>query len=238
MSLKPNNHCTDEQIIDYVLGHLEQESKLEVQGHLRVCNECQKKLDEWDYLMNDSEKVQPSSFVKQRLDKEITMFPKPSKSPNTKKVFALISNIAVLFLCMSLYWNMRTQDLTYEVAQNDDVKPDIVVRQPETSRLDIVPLTNFNDMEGNVWINDATNEVLVEVNGLTQLSANDYQLWVIHSNNQFNTEVLELQDGSVRVYYKSPNVAQLKVIKASIEPVGGSRVPIGPETFYVNVNQD
>src|SRR5699024_1509436 len=103
--------------------------------------------------------------------------------------------------------------------------------------LKIVPVVDNTNMTGGVWLNQSTNEMILHVDGLVPLHTNNYQLWLIHKNDDWNGELLNLRDGSIRVYYKGEDIAMLKYIKVSVEPPGVSLKPSGPEAFYVDLEK-
>lgn len=234
--MKSNNHVEEELLIDFVRSQLDENKKEEIQAHINRCERCAANVKEWQLLLkpDDELDVAASPYVKARIDRSIEQLSEPKITKSKKPIFAFISGVAVILLCIGLYANIRTQDLTYEVRQNEEIEEASLVLQPDTNRLDIIPVANDQDISGNVWINDATNEMLVEVQGLTHLTTNDYQLWVIHTNDRYRSELLKLENGMARVYYRGEDVAGLKLIKASVEPLGGSEQPTGPETFYVD----
>src|SRR5699024_9078309 len=84
----------------------------------------------------------------------------------------------------------------FVMAQHDEIPTETVAESSDTDRLRIIPVTSDADMIGDVWLNEATNEMVLRVDGLTPLKTNDYQLWLIHQNNDWNGELLNLRDGS------------------------------------------
>ncbi|MDC3418531.1 anti-sigma factor domain-containing protein [Aquibacillus salsiterrae] len=229
-------HVDEHLLIDYAKDQLDSDKRTEIIAHVNMCAQCQTNLKEWELLLNREQQIanDPSPYLKTRIHHSIAKHGKPKRTIAFKPIFASISGVMIVFLCVLLYINMRAQDLTYEVRQNEEIGESELFNHPNTNRLDIIPASTAQNVSGNVWINNATNEMLVEVQGLTHLAERDYQLWVIHSNDQFRSELLQLQNGTAKVYYRGEDLTKLERIKASVEPLGGSDKPTGPETFYVN----
>jgi len=102
----------------------------------------------------------------------------------------------------------------------------------------MVPLATAAAIDGQLFLNKQTNEVVFFADGLMPLQTNDYQLWIVHENDYWNGQLLQIRDGSVRVYYKSPDITLLKYFKVSVEPRGGSLSPTGPEILHVDFNEE
>jgi anti-sigma-K factor RskA len=237
-----HNHIKAETIVDFILGNLVVEKEDAVKAHLHTCTQCKNECKSWEQMIGEGEHekaVQASSGLKSRLMKSVDNHPRvKQRIAWNKQAFLFVSLAAFLLLSVGLYHLVRSEAPAYVVKQNDQVMEEVVMKNPNTNRLDITPVTTSNNISGNVWLNDLTDEMLVKVNGLPSLSTKDYQLWIVHTDNEWQGQLLNIRNGSVGVYYKGPDLAQLKFIKVSIEPRGGSEAPTGPDTFFVDFNKD
>lgn len=75
--------------------------------------------------------------------------------------------------------------------------------------------------------------MLLEVDGLEELINQDYQLWIIYTDNSIDHEILPTQNGMTRMLFRDIDVDEFKKLKASVEPRGGSIEQTGPDTFIV-----
>ncbi|WP_164669284.1 anti-sigma factor [Virgibacillus doumboii] len=241
-----NNHIPEQKIIDFVLGNLNEEENAQITQHTKKCQACQEVLEEWqdtfDTEEQRSEQLQPSNLLKKRLDKSIeredNAAEKKKRKQKPKPVYLLGSLAAVLVLSIGLttqFGNKTNTAVDEQVIYNDEIREERIQSKPNTEQLEIIPVSQFDQVSGNVWINDSTREMLVEIDGLTNLEGRNYQLWIIDTDDNIEGELLPIQNGSVRIFYQGKVVDQVKLIKTSVEPAGGSVKPTGPETFTVDV---
>jgi len=225
-------HFTEEALIDFCLGEVSFDRQQEINEHLETCAECKKVTETWLEVLNQQSSVQPSVDLKDKIWENAKKQRMPGKKPRT--FLMAISSAAVLFLLfMGLLLDNRSDFHSYEVAHNDDIQTESIQTNPQTEQLNVIPVAEFHDIKGNLWINGVNQELLLEVDGLADLSDRDYQLWIIYDNDNIKGELLSTIDGSSRVMIKGADVKQFKILKASIEPIGGSPEPTGPETFIV-----
>lgn len=233
------NHIHEEKIVDYILGNLSSETATEVENHLKACSHCKAESESWQHLLDKANSPIPSPALKARLNENIERLPKQRKDRWKRPVIA-VASAAVLFLFVGLYLfngkeQMDTVSQDYIMAQHDEIPENILVERSDTNHLEILPVATNESIRGDIWMNEATNEMMIRVDGLTPLNAQDYQLWLVRKNDLWNGELLHLQNGSVRVYYKGPDIRLVKHIKVSVEPLGGSLTPTGPEKLRIDL---
>ncbi len=237
------NHVNEAIMIDYVLGKLSSNKNEAIGQHIMNCSDCKKELRYWEHLLNVESNLQPSPVLISKIYESIDNKQIAKKKRNWKKATLVITSFATAILVLfSIYYMnfdnvfINKRDQNYVMVQHDKKQEQKLIRNPETDQLDISPVTNNQNIHGEVWLNKETNELMLRVDGLAPIKSQDYQLWIIHTNDDWNGEILHLENGSARVYYRSPDIKLLRFLRVSVEPLGGSNLPTGPETFYVDLN--
>lgn len=229
-------HIPEMKLIDMAMEKIESEEEREhIKKHLAICPHCREKLAKWQLVMETETNLQPSAELKENIWKQAsaTMKPKERKKKAKTTVAFASAFIAASLLVFGLFHTKPHVHPTVEVAQNDRIEEENLRFYPETKQVAVIPVSDFNHIRGNLWMNDVTEEMLLEVDGFIPLQEKDYQLWIIYENNDIQGELLSVQDGVTRVLFKGPEINELKLIKASVEPKGGSSKPTGPNTFIV-----
>lgn len=226
--MKQHKHLSEEQLIDIVLGNLPENE------HIKNCEHCQAKIDRWSQILRHEIKESPSEHLKGNIWAEFEKAKKPKrKIPRKSILIYSFGTIAAIFvIAIGLIFYKSSLVPSYEVTFNDEIDKHIQ-HEAETKQVAVIPVADFPEISGNLWINDHTNELLLEVDGLENLVNNDYQLWIIYDEDQMDGEILSIQDGTSRVFMKSDHVGSLELLKGSLEPLGGSSEPTGPEMFVV-----
>ena len=228
----------EETLIDFVLGNLSDGQTDQLRLHLADCQSCQEKVNHWKERLEKNEAIQPSPFLKTRIDNTIrTLSRKKRKRFSLNAAFIIASACAILLSVIGLYQIKPVQHEPSVVLQNDEIKENTVIDAPETNRFYIQPVSHFDQIEGYAWVNDATKEMLLKVDGLRPYTKKDYQIWLVHSDHHLYDDVLHVEDGRVKLYYKGSDVNYVTLIRVSLEPKGGSETPTGPEPFIVELNR-
>lgn len=248
------NRYTEEILIDYVNDEISEKMKAEVTNHLSNCQVCEMTVQSWRQILQlEYEKGQlqitPSSELKNRVMRSIRVIDEQKrhekrryKTLNKKFAFRFSTLAAALLLVIGLFQYtsndpLKTHDRGIEVLHNDEIKMSAIETLPHTNQLSITPLMNEKEMEGNVWLNPVKNEMLLEIRGLKKLPEADYQVWFIDIDDVMNGEILRIVNGTSRIFYRGMDVNNLKLIKGSVEPLGGSVRPTGPETFIIELKR-
>lgn len=236
-------HIDEMKMVDYVLNALAREESVKVEEHIKICDTCRTEMEHWRKILQNKTIIEPSAALNQKIqsitNRNVTPFRKEDRS---KRIFMASSLIASVIFAIALYvyFHDNQTDLTetssqgYIIAQHDQVPEQQLLRQPETARQPLVSLTSQN-VYGELWLNEETNELIFLAEGLIPLERSDYQLWVVHVDDYWNGQLLQLRNGSTRVYYKAEDISLLKYLKVSVEPEGGSLRPTGPEIFHVDL---
>ena len=85
------------------------------------------------------------------------------------------------------------------------------------------------------WFNPVTNQMFLEIYGIRKPQNRDYQLWMIYKDNHVRDQILPVKNGSIKIFIQGKNFHQIKQIRASMEPKGGSIIQTGPDTFIIEV---
>ncbi|KRG11849.1 hypothetical protein ACA30_00965 [Virgibacillus soli] len=230
---------TEQTIVDYVLGNVPTKKAMEVSTHLAECESCQQTFKHWQsMLLSDKEQFStPSPLLKEKIWDSLETKRKEGMSLSSKKVFSIAAMAAIVCLFVGLfYYNQNnSEEGSVHIAQYNEANIRDFQGKPDTQQLNIIPVSNREKVEGNIWINQMTDQMFLEVDGLRPLNDQDYQLWILYNNDDIQHKVMPIEDGSTRILIQGEDFSRLKRIKASIEPKGGSIVQTGPDTFIVEV---
>ncbi|SDJ05046.1 anti-sigma factor [Alteribacillus bidgolensis] len=240
-----NRKCgwTEEEVVDFIMGNLSEPKAYRLQQHMDRCKNCQDRYGQWQEIVDNKQKTAaPSPMLKKRIDKSVDSLPQRKKKKRPAVLAsAMIASIAIIILLIgSGLSTLLTPSQEHNIVkQNEDIEYNEIINDPQTSEFEVLPTINTHQdqIKGNIWINDRTNEMFMEVEGLTELEEKDYQLWLIDPNERLHDELLQIRYGSNQLYYKGPEMNQVKWIIVSIEPKGGSHTPTGPETFSVDLSR-
>lgn len=232
-------HLPEEVIVDYLLGHVEDNQRGAVQGHIQDCNKCAQKLNEWEILLHQEAPVEfASDKVKARVWDSI------EKENDRKRkrwswlrkptfTFAAIAAVITLIVIVFRDFQEPMPLSNYEFKENDNIPVETMEEKRYTNQIAIMPVAQFQNLDGRVWVNEHTNEMLLELSGLYRLPNHDYQLWIIYTDDQMDYEIIPVQNGSTRMFFQGIPIEEFKRVKGSVEPLGGSEKQTGPDTFYI-----
>ncbi|WAA11928.1 anti-sigma factor [Fervidibacillus halotolerans] len=234
--MKRAKHISEQKIIDFLSGELPEKEAEQIQSHLHECENCMNIAVRWGKLLKNThlQPVQPSPELKEQMWKMVDRKPLKKRKGYVKPIATVLSFAAAISLFLLIFNGRPEMDKPYEVVKNDEIPFETFHATPNTKQWNIVPTMNHQQINGNIWINDDTNEMFLEVDGLPHYRNRDYQLWIIYSNNDVEGELLILQNGSSRIFFQGIDVEKFKLIKASVEPKGGSTHQTGPDTFFVD----
>ncbi|MFD2656431.1 anti-sigma factor [Gracilibacillus thailandensis] len=238
-----DKHISEEKLVDYLEGQLSESEAQDIQRHVDDCVKCQQTLAFWQETLAMDEDLQPSAELKEKIDQSLLSERSPKQHLVKWKtpLFGLAGVMVVVILCFNLtdiLKEQQTAEPDYEVYQNQDIMSDqVFMNNPVVDSQPIKPYEDFAEMEGMVWINPQTQEILLEMEGLTNIYNNDYQIWIIDKNGNINGDLIMVENGSARVLYRVEDLSDFRFMKGSVEPPGGSHRPTGPETFYVDIEK-
>ena len=232
-------HIPEEKLIDYTSGRIPLEEAGSIHSHLQYCRQCYATLEKWQQLLVNLEFEEPPAALKERIWNTVGC--KQTKRKQTWQPRLAIRSLiltAIIGLIVGLGFFMQGEKKSPPVAVNDEFRALQLQQNPQTKQIHIIPASSaYDSIHGNIWINTDTKELLLEVEGLVQLANRDYQVWIIYADDDIIGALLPIQNGMSRLFIHDENVPQLKMLKGSIEPKGGSVIPTGPDTFYVEIKE-
>ncbi|WP_445613684.1 anti-sigma factor domain-containing protein [Geobacillus sp. YF-1] len=243
-----HNHIPETKIVDWMLGTLPEQEKEAVSSHLRQCAFCQNALKAWEAIGMEatSRSVEPPSAMKERIWANMEAQKQAKRMQHRLRWAAGLGGaalVAFLFFVRSSFSDDGSV-VPHEPSSNHyryvvvEAPPERIVHHPETKRFPIEPSAHFEQLNGTIWLNDDTKEMVMEIEGLKPFAARDYQLWIVYTDNEMKGELLTIRHGASRILITGEDVKRFKQIKASLEPKGGSATPTGPETFIVDLEHE
>ncbi|MDQ0337829.1 hypothetical protein J2S00_000612 [Caldalkalibacillus uzonensis] len=249
------NRClSDEMIVDTLLNQLPEQQMEQVEAHLKHCAHCHKRLEEWAVLLGthshpECEREIATSFprIEKRLKKTIGFSKRRSKPLGPKPaVLSLISGLLVCFSLVTGWW--ASQDSNHEPShmQSDLIQESQFLIDPQTLHYRIGLANNPHSQQwgvlaysvkGNLWVNHASQEVIIFLEGLEPLDDRDYQVWINTGHAENNAGVVQMETDKAYLYWSGEETTGIEFIRISVEPKGGSQVPTGPEALFIRLNQ-
>ncbi|MBO8163355.1 MAG: anti-sigma factor [Brevibacillus sp.] len=233
-----NASCSwrEEEVIDLVLGKLSADKEARLMLHLPHCQKCSASHREWSALLGDGASLpMPSPSIRHRLKRRITWSSRLTTI--RRRIFAKPAvrwAVPVLALCAaSLLALPRGNPVPPELPTEVLTREMSLVMDPHTV-LHVVPVDSGH-LKGYIWINNASNELLILTDGLSPLVEKDYQVWFITENRRSHVGLLGWKDGIAHLYFRGGELRQAENIAITIEPKGGSFSPTGPDTIFLNL---
>lgn len=236
-----DEHWQDESLIDDVLHKLSPEQAQQLHAHLRKCDQCAGRHEEWQTILNrEPDTSYNHNVLKQRLMHSAARFNEDGKervaARRTKRRlvgFSMATIAAVVFLLFQL---QPTAQNDFTTVQDDPAEAVAFIHDAHTVQYDVIPVMAM-DIRGEVWVNDMTKEMLIRIEGLTPMVHKDYQMWFVDSDNQLHSKVLKLQNGKAVLYLNGDGIEHIRHVRTSLEPKGGSAFPTGADTFIVELER-
>ncbi|WP_099351982.1 anti-sigma factor [Fredinandcohnia onubensis] len=230
-----DKHVPEQKLIDFTLGQLNEVEHNWIKTHVDKCTLCYEKMNNWEVILNkDSIHVKSSLDNKEELWNKIRKNNKAQKIP--PKLLLKLGSVAVILSLVLVTTNLYiSQNNKVSMVDYQEREAKRLISKPDTKQLNIIPLSRSGNINGDIWINSLTKEMLIEINGLANLDNHDYQLWIIYENDNMQGAIIPNENGSSKVYLRGMDIHKFKMIKASVEPKGGSLYPTGPETFFVEL---
>ncbi|ADU93183.1 putative transmembrane anti-sigma factor [Geobacillus sp. Y412MC52] len=247
-----HSHISEAKIVDWLLGMLPEQEKEDVSNHLKHCLECQRLLEAWkDIGLKEAAQYEaPPLSHKERIWAQAEAQRQTARAQRKVRIASgwIGAALAVFLFALRLSASNDGPTASHDgsdepyryqiVEQHTDIPIERIIHNPKTKQIPIEPSALFQQMDGTIWINDDTKEMLMEIEGLPPFATRDYQLWIIYTNNEVKGELLTIRHGAARILITGEDVKQFKQIKASLEPKGGSAAPTGPETFIVELDHE
>lgn len=228
---------SEEEVVDFAMGHLPKEKQAQFADHLKQCGDCAALYHDWMMLLSNRDEQQlPSPSLKRRLRRSVMVSNWITSLAGNLRAgkWAAAGTAALLLLIgVSLYGQKNVTDSAAAVKQQL-LKERAMVMNPGTVLHEATPV-NKSSSKAYVWINDDSNEMLFLAEGLDRLEEKDYQVWFIIENNRSKAGVLQWKDGMAHLYVQGGEIRRVENIAISIEPKGGSFIPTGPDAMFVKV---
>jgi len=227
---------TEQDIIDDLLGHIKDENtKRQLHNHLTYCAHCQKLHEEWSKILPSVASLppKPGEHVKKRIYHTIG---KKERSFRLNKRLLTACCMAFLLLGVGFVagrWSMQpdVHQLGHSIS---NVKTGVIPHQTHAYR--VVPV-HARNMDGYVWVNASTNDIMLFLDGLKPIQGRDYQAWLISNNNKENAGILQIDQNFAHVIVHHPDIPKVERIVISIEPQGGSAVQTGPNAIDLDLRE-
>lgn len=235
------NQCfREEELADYSLGRLSSHKQHLLEEHIQSCETCRTLTDEWKELLEGYHETSvPPNRVKQSLKirywfhRMITLRPR-LLLPLAGAVALLITFIALPGATPPQNPNSGDpQPLVREAANRENAA---LLMKPQTVQYPVNPV-NREKVNGFVWINNDSNEMLFIVQGVAPVKEKDYQVWFVQSDERSNAGLLRWENNVAHLYFQGGKLRTAENIAVSLEPKGGSIVPTGPDTMVVRLKK-
>ncbi|GAB7386380.1 hypothetical protein BSNK01_02150 [Bacillaceae bacterium] len=246
-------------LVDLVLGHVGEPEKSRLQTHLNVCRDCRETFAEFSRLLNAPAEPPPAPppHLKRRIlaaasaerNGEVRTLPSKrqkiarmlqkippgcGRSWRRRRFRALVTSFAAclffLFTGTFLLWKDKPA-----VPRSPD--PWQLVRHPQTVSYSVreaaIPV------EGQVWVNRQSREMLIVLEGLAPVSNRDYQAWLVSATKRENAGIVKIVSRRGLLYYRGNNgkdygEEEAEAVWITLEPSGGQREPTGPKILQVD----
>jgi len=235
----------DEELVDLLLGNLDDGKQLEWQAHLSQCESCAKEAAHWSGLLmpRDGVAMQPPERLQRRIYRSLRLAAAWSRFRACLRPVYVAVSLAGVLLLVSFYpmsagdpagpaWHRAQSALSSLYAA--EMADQAMVNHPKTVLHQAEPMVHAGS-RGYVWINDVSNELLLMAEGLEPLAEKDYQVWLVINNNRSTAGVLQWRGRFAHLYFHGREIRSVEDIAVSIEPKGGSFVPTGPDALFVRI---
>lgn len=228
----------EEAVVDFVLGELADTDDRAFRRHLHHCESCRARLAEWRNTLAEEEKVgAPPPPLKRRLMRNIK--PKrPLKLPTVRRPVAVFLTLCAgvfLFLQLDSFSPSQPSPSQHEQPVSEKVRAPM---RPNVQQVQYIPVSDRDrDVNGHVWLNPATNEMLLLLDGVSYIHGKNYRAWLVSTEERADAGRLRVENGKARLYFHGRQLEDVRHIIVSVEPHGGGEKPTGPETFMIPLKQ-
>lgn len=200
------NHISQEKIVDYTLGHLTEEEKIDIEGHLFTCEECLEEWQGWQEVLRESEeKRAPSPYVKQRVMNDIEGHGHKQKRPFMQKpAYAIISicMLLIIFLTINQLSGQEKNMVYTEGTDNRTVHPypldqeESVLKMSHIDQFSADPTTHSLNM---IWVHNIENRPIVYVNEQDPKQLLDCQYMIVFEKQDWRHPLRIIRDRSKEI---------------------------------------
>ncbi|GGH86091.1 hypothetical protein JOD43_000679 [Pullulanibacillus pueri] len=232
----------EETIIDVILGETNSSQKEAFVEHLPRCQNCQLLYHRWQALLlnNKEENLRSSIDLRGKIYRSLLVM--IGRRRYFGKPLLIFSFVGVLLISGFLLGRMTTSPFESPVSPIA-LSTDNVEDTKQKTRGPALPASyqvlsiHHQKMDGYVWLNRETKDILIFLSGLRPLKDKDYQAWIVSEDNDKQIGgLLQMSEGMGHVYVHKPGVAKVRKLIISVEPRGGSRFQTGPETVNLDLS--
>jgi anti-sigma-K factor RskA len=238
MTDKIHQCISESELVDYLLGKINQDKAESIDSHIRQCKTCSKAIDQWQELLKPvhNQYEISSKRLKRRLTiRYVTRYLLMPQVKISSAAFAMLAGL-VIFIWLGLMNSDSNFDPFHYGAAKKSFKELAIVQDPSTVQYEVMPIS-AEEVKGYVWVNQNSKEILLLVKGLQNMYERDYQVWVVKKEQRSNMGLVEWHDGFAHFYYQGEGVDQAENIAVSLEPKGGSVHPTGPDAIFVKLKE-
>src|SRR5690625_614578 len=230
-----NNHLTENQLIDFVLRNLNRAEHLDATEHLRDCERCQVELNSWQSILGETENLQPSMGLEQRIHREIDRINEKKKKRwrwvrSVRRYVPGLVCILILFSVL-LFQKVREADSHDQLVKQENTIMDRIDYHAELLPVYDQKNSGMSQSKDNVWYNPYTKKVFIEVNGFRYSGQLNDQIWRI--NDLWNHEFSQIQN-EVEIFYLRPDLEPW--LQLNIEPDGRFNFPTDQESILIDLS--
>lgn len=233
-----NCHWDETTIIDYIEGQLPREEAARVQAHIEGCLDCRTTYEEWRGIIDQSadESVQPPKGMKHHLMKVIK-----ATAPKKEHVsFYKHPGLATMAVCAALAIVFAVGLITYQQPQPSSQQVARSLQTPTMQAYDEVTYVSVHQQEvnGYVWMNPASHELVVFLQGLQQRHPGDYQVWLVSKNTQAHRAgVMKMAGDRAQLYVRRPSLQHIEHIVVLFQPDGEQHIPVAQRRYIIELQR-
>ena len=237
------NEHVDELLALYALGGLEADELKAVTDHLAVCAVCQAEAQRQTALVAALAASVPPRAPNPRLRAQVlaqistapaapvTARPRPAPVRPPRQPWSLSRVLGGAFAVLAavlIGWNVlltnEVMALQHRVQYNQNALA--LIAGADTAHMPLLGQGAFATAGGNAYINQKTQDVVLVVDQLKPLTADQtYQAWIIGSQGPVSAGLFRVSDTGWGMTWLNTPYIQGGVIGVSLEPNGGSLKP-------------
>lgn len=258
--MKPNNQEPIEDLFAfYALGTLSDDERELVEAYIESNPEAQKQLREMietaSALAYLPQPIRPRDWVAESLMHRIQAPAQRAESDPIaerrfkgwfvrSRVSTAIALLSLLIAITGASWaitrNAQIVEITAEIAELEriiDEQNEVIARitSPGVQTVEVVATEDGLQAGGRLFSDPEASSGALVVWGLTPLSPEEsYQIWLIVDENPISAGLLSIEDQgrSAHLVEAGSALQAFDAIGISIEPLGGSDLPIGPIVMF------
>lgn len=195
------NHISEVSLVDYTLGNVSEEERIEIEQHLFTCEQC---FDEWqgwlEIMRENKEKCSPGPQLKNRIIDEVAKRVDKRKQPFMSKPAYAIISVCLLFIAWVTVYPLSSSDEYTSLKGIDRTVHPYPFEQEEIA-LDVTELEPFHtfpamNFTNVIWIHNIENRPIVYVNDQGPEQLLDCQYIVVFKKQDWRNPTLYIRNHS------------------------------------------